>query len=687
MVGGAAAALGAGRQRRHADARQPDGGGPLPRQARVRPGPLCLGGPALHGRARGAGLLGDGGPDAVLGREPHRRDARRPVLRLRRAGPVGLFQHHLPGGGGVAAAGLPGGRPLAAAGPAIGAWWSWPWSWRCRSWAATRRRPTSPCSAPSAMPSAWRGRRPVRRPGPAAWALGLAAVAVGWIWAGPASRRRSTAGRWTGAGHPGRRPGPSASWPTWRAGRGHRAPARGDAPGPGGGRRPGPAAGGGAGAAGARAHRARASDGRGPARRTSTIPACSPTASSSGSGPMSSAPSRPGTATGCRSCPRPGRIAPRRCRSTSARLPMVLALGAAGFRGGPPWRAWMTAVALLSFWASLGEFAGPSGWSAGRPAGCRRRHGRRRQLLRPADDGAARAAALPLPVQAAGLDGPGPLGPGRARLGPVRGRASAADGRSPSAIGLLVPTILGLAAAAAMRGRLAAAIAAPGVRPRRLRAARRLGGGRRGRAGPGPRGDRPGGEPGVLVWSAGRRRAAAAAMALALLTADLAVANAPLVIAIPQADFEREPEVLRGHPRGRTRRPQPGPVPHPAAARPGSRSAGPSSPSQRPAPRAGRLGDRHAPAQLRLAPRDRLCLRGRERDGERSTQRRLFRPAYRALDPGLSAALGVEPGRPVLYHPRGAFDLWGARYFIIPSYPGDWTARIAATPRSSTRPT
>ena len=55
----------------------PDGGGPLPRQDRVRPGPLCLGDPALHGRARGAGVLGDGGPDALLGRELDRRDPRR----------------------------------------------------------------------------------------------------------------------------------------------------------------------------------------------------------------------------------------------------------------------------------------------------------------------------------------------------------------------------------------------------------------------------------------------------------------------------------------------------------------------------------------------------------------------------------------------------------------------------------
>ena len=44
-----------------------------------------------------------------------------------------------------------------------------------------------------------------------------------------------------------------------------------------------------------------------------------------------------------------------------------------------------------------------------------------------------------------------------------------------------------------------------------------------------------------------------------------------------------------------------------------------------------------------------------------------------ASNAATAAVLGVEPGRRVLYYPRGAFDLWGARYFIIPAYPGDWT--------------
>jgi hypothetical protein len=49
-------------------------------------------------------------------------------------------------------------------------------------------------------------------------------------------------------------------------------------------------------------------------------------------------------------------------------LPLILAIGAAGFRNGPPWRAWMTTVALISFGAGLGEFAGLARWSSAGPS-------------------------------------------------------------------------------------------------------------------------------------------------------------------------------------------------------------------------------------------------------------------------------------------------------------------------------
>jgi len=38
---------------------------------------------------------------------------------------------------------------------------------------------------------------------------------------------------------------------------------------------------------------------------------------------------------------------------------IVLAMGAAGFRGGPVWRRWLTGIALVTLLASFGEFAGP----------------------------------------------------------------------------------------------------------------------------------------------------------------------------------------------------------------------------------------------------------------------------------------------------------------------------------------
>ncbi len=38
---------------------------------------------------------------------------------------------------------------------------------------------------------------------------------------------------------------------------------------------------------------------------------------------------------------------------------LVLALAAAGFRNGPPWRAWLTAIALASLLAALGKFGSP----------------------------------------------------------------------------------------------------------------------------------------------------------------------------------------------------------------------------------------------------------------------------------------------------------------------------------------
>ena len=352
-------------------------------------------------------------------------------------------------------------------------------------------------------------------------------------------------------------------------------------------------------------------------------------------------------------------------------LPIVLALGAAGFRGGPPWRAWMTAVVLLSFWGSLGEFAGPAGWSAdGRPD-------RRRAS---GDDSFYGLLTTVLPAL-------------RLFRFPFK---------------LLTFTALGLSALSALGwDRFAVGDRPPPDACRRDRPAGpddpRPGGGR-GDAGPAGRRD---GGPGVRPPpSSGRstRRGRPARSCGAWRTGP-----SPCRRAWPSSSG---PPAVGGPPRPRWRWPSSRPTWRSPTARWSSRSRrrtssasprsseaireaerddpspGPfriqrlpswvpigwaDSPSKRPASRAGRLGDRYPPAQLRLAARHPTMSSWTRARPASLDQRRLFRPAYRVLDPGLAAALGVEPGRPILYHPRAAFDLWGARYFIIPSYPGDWT--------------
>src|SRR5262249_49491616 len=42
---------------------------------------------------------------------------------------------------------------------------------------------------------------------------------------------------------------------------------------------------------------------------------------------------------------------------------LVLALSIAGWRGGPPWRAWLTTVAVVALAASLGKYGSPLWWA------------------------------------------------------------------------------------------------------------------------------------------------------------------------------------------------------------------------------------------------------------------------------------------------------------------------------------
>jgi hypothetical protein len=347
-------------------------------------------------------------------------------------------------------------------------------------------------------------------------------------------------------------------------------------------------------------------------------------------------------------------------------LPLVLALGALSFRAGPPWRAWMTAIAILSFWASLGAFAGPARWSneASTFAGDGSFYG----LLATLVPG-LRLFRFPcklLVFTALSLAALAGVGWEQVATGTVAGR------RRVLAItaGLLVLTALVLPASAGLRDRLVATMSAAGKS-------------RHGPLGPldpvGAVGDLLCGlghgaialasSLAVLIWSI-RRPGRAGLAAMAMVAADLAVANARWVIAIPQADFEPEPEVARVLRAAERDDPAPGPfrIHRPTSWVP--------------------LGwfEAASPRRMRefidwevdtLQPGFGLLhgfayVLSDDSQTGRADYRSLFRPSIRPLDPRTAAELGMEPGRRVLYYPRRWFDLWGVRYFILAAHPGDW---------------
>jgi hypothetical protein len=52
--------------------------------------------------------------------------------------------------------------------------------------------------------------------------------------------------------------------------------------------------------------------------------------------------------------------------------------------------------------------------------------------------------------------------------------------------------------------------------------------------------------------------------------------------------------------------------------------------------------------------------------------KRFLQGSYQTVDGEVAKALGVRLGDDVFYHPRRGFDLWNARYFVVPAVPNDW---------------
>jgi hypothetical protein len=166
------------------------------------------------------------------------------------------------------------------------------------------------------------------------------------------------------------------------------------------------------------------------------------------------------------------------------------------------------------------------------------------------------------------------------------------------------------------------------------------------------------------------RPALGAALAMVVMTADLAVANARYVLTVPQSLLEGEPEVLqiieaeeRARPTGGPFRVHRMPLWNP----PGWHTT--SSPD--------RVRDFVAWERATLQPKYGINF-GVEYThtigvAELYDYEWFFSPFPRTVrDPKIAAKLGIDVGQEVVYFPRRGFDMWNSRYFILPDFPNGW---------------
>jgi hypothetical protein len=368
-------------------------------------------------------------------------------------------------------------------------------------------------------------------------------------------------------------------------------------------------------------------------------------------------------------------------------LTILLALGAVGFRDGPPWRGWLSAIAIVTLLASFGEFTGPLWWARSIP--------RFVAQLGPHDspdtttirlDGRLRdgdgsfywflATVLPgfrqfrfpsklLTFTALALTALAGAGWDRMIAAPSRDRRLVR-----LAAGLFGLSLVALTAAIVERNTIVAAMrtAAKGavqspfgpVDPdgayRQLCVALAQGSlvlaiGL-----------------GLAVWG---RRAAGLAGTLALLVtaSDLALANARFVMTVPQELFETTPKVFQMIADAERRDPSPGP--YRVHRMPYWEPMGWLLQRSR-----DRVHDFVVWERATIQPKYGL------RYGVHYTLSLGFAELYdyewyfggflRAVGAEAARLLHVPVGEKVVVYPRRAFDLWNTRYFVLPAVPGGW---------------
>ena len=375
----------------------------------------------------------------------------------------------------------------------------------------------------------------------------------------------------------------------------------------------------------------------------------------------------------------------------------ILALAAAGFRGGPPWRAWLTGIVAVGVVGSLGEFAGPI--TAARyvprleaalgPHDARETNAVRLDgYLRDGDGSpySLMAEVLPgfqqfrfpsklLTLVALGVAGLGGLGWDGVRLG----RSSRTTRLAAVGLGA---TLAVLAGGWLGRGRIFAWFSSSGhvtlfgpldpaatlldIRAALIHGALVLA------------------ATAGLALLARRRAELAGVLALVALSGDLAVANSRFIKTAPQADFEAVPKVVRLIAEAERLDPSPGPyrVHRTSVWNPLSWQREVSD---------DRIRDFVRWEDDTIQPKYGL-LHGVEYTStigvaELYDYSWFFSPFPRAARPDVARSLRIKPGDPVVIYPRRGFDLWGSRYFVLPGVP-DWLGaeRGIATFLSATRP-
>jgi hypothetical protein len=174
----------------------------------------------------------------------------------------------------------------------------------------------------------------------------------------------------------------------------------------------------------------------------------------------------------------------------------------------------------------------------------------------------------------------------------------------------------------------------------------------------------------ALFRLAAKRPAWAGALAVLLVSADLAVANSRLILSSPQELYEGEPEALRIIREAERKDPADGPyrihrMP----------IWNPLSWNQ--------TASTNRAAEYTRWERDTLQPKYGITENVEYTQtigvtelydyEWFFGPFGRKARPAIAEVLKVAVDEEIVYYPRRAYDMWNTRYFILPQYPHNWT--------------